>query len=1010
MTQISTPSRMFAKGLLILSFVLVCHMHAGDANAIDISTDASSLGQRFEAWGTSLAWLGNEIGGQSNSQTRTQMMDLLFDQDNGLGLNFVRYNIGAGSNPDTSVQNITRPGAKMEGWVPDDPNPGSTTAPDPSTWVWDWNADATQRLILDMAIERGVTQVEAFANSAPWWMTRNEKSNGTSGGGSNLSTARNDDFAHYMLEVVDHFESNLGIHFETLAPMNEPGSGFWNGNSNQEGMGVPAGFYQDRLIKQFGTSIAARGTDIKLVGLEETSTDQSADSWTNGSLSSEAKAHISQVNTHTYGFNGGSLQSDSERLFDAVNDDGLGQKIYATEYGTGQGGVRLATQINRDIRYLNASGWTYWQVVEDNNGSGWGLMLAHFNGNNSRFDVQDQYFTMKQFSAHIRPGSQIIELTGQENITAAYDPRTGTTAVVVTNDGADSTSEQYNFDLLDRQAESTRLIRTTDENNSLRTNAYESLGAASVSGGTNVAFDTVGNSVTTLVIHHRPNLVQNANFDLGGQANGAISISHWQSDGNAAFDTGSDHSSDGSGTGRLETNSTGNSGRLFQTGIGDADTDLSGVAFQLSADVRFLNAGSRNYDAETYLALEFYGADDQTLASVSLNEYQTEIEPAPGVKRNNFESSVDGSDPNDNQYRTYQSGRFVAPAGTRYVRPVIRFDNVHASSTDFSFIDNVYLGEVHPEAAAREWNSEAGGTWSDHANWLNNSIVENNKQAYFGNAITQDSIVTVDGAKIIEGLTLFSEHEYQLQGTGSLFIGGPSDSYLVDVRLGSHQISVDTLLIDALDLQVLPEASLSFNSALLLNGHTLTKLGGGQLDLSAGFKMNSGQITSYTTTDALISLGSDALLDGDFELLLAPGQTLELGDTFELVAYDSIGDTFDNLLLPSLESSLAWDIDYGVDALVVEVVSAGTPGDFNDDGIVDAADYTHWRDNLGGPESVLNGNGDGSSIVDASDYALWKSNFGVTAASSFSTNVPEPASYLLCLALATFMGRRQQRA
>jgi hypothetical protein len=52
-------------------------------------------------------------------------------------------------------------------------------------------------------------------------------------------------------------------------------------------------------------------------------------------------------------------------------------------------------------------------------------------------------------------------------------------------------------------------------------------------------------------------------------------------------------------------------------------------------------------------------------------------------------------------------------------------------------------------------------------------------------------------------------------------------------------------------------------------------------------------------------------------------------------------------------------------------------GDFNRNGVVDAADYTVWRDNLGAPsEMSLNGNGDGLNGVDAGDYSLWKRNFG----------------------------------
>jgi hypothetical protein len=52
------------------------------------------------------------------------------------------------------------------------------------------------------------------------------------------------------------------------------------------------------------------------------------------------------------------------------------------------------------------------------------------------------------------------------------------------------------------------------------------------------------------------------------------------------------------------------------------------------------------------------------------------------------------------------------------------------------------------------------------------------------------------------------------------------------------------------------------------------------------------------------------------------------------------------------------------------------PGDYNQDGLVDAADYGVWRDNLGqtGPELRADGNRD--NVVDAIDYDIWRNNFG----------------------------------
>lgn len=85
-------------------------------------------------------------------------------------------------------------------------------------------------------------------------------------------------------------------------------------------------------------------------------------------------------------------------------------------------------------------------------------------------------------------------------------------------------------------------------------------------------------------------------------------------------------------------------------------------------------------------------------------------------------------------------------------------------------------------------------------------------------------------------------------------------------------------------------------------------------------------------------------------------------------------------------------------------------GDFNGDSIVDAADYTVWRDTLGdsvtaGTGADANGNGviDGPLSGAGNDYELWAGNYGATAAAA--TAVPEPAALLMagwvaCLAAA----------
>jgi hypothetical protein len=86
-----------------------------------------------------------------------------------------------------------------------------------------------------------------------------------------------------------------------------------------------------------------------------------------------------------------------------------------------------------------------------------------------------------------------------------------------------------------------------------------------------------------------------------------------------------------------------------------------------------------------------------------------------------------------------------------------------------------------------------------------------------------------------------------------------------------------------------------------------------------------------------------------------------------------------------------FDYDQMTEATLAINLAAVLPGDFNNDGRVDAADYSVWRDGLG-------------SVYTAADYEIWRSHFGQPVAGGSgggaqaatpTAAVPEPASFVL---------------
>jgi hypothetical protein len=108
--------------------------------------------------------------------------------------------------------------------------------------------------------------------------------------------------------------------------------------------------------------------------------------------------------------------------------------------------------------------------------------------------------------------------------------------------------------------------------------------------------------------------------------------------------------------------------------------------------------------------------------------------------------------------------------------------------------------------------------------------------------------------------------------------------------------------------------------------------------------------------------------------LLHVGSMVKIGDAFKEVHWVSPGSPtssgqvpFSVTFMDNSEAILLWN---GV------LPTPGPTGDYNGDGMVDAADYTLWRDSLGTTGSSLAADGNNNLLIDPADYTIWRSNFG----------------------------------
>jgi hypothetical protein len=203
--------------------------------------------------------------------------------------------------------------------------------------------------------------------------------------------------------------------------------------------------------------------------------------------------------------------------------------------------------------------------------------------------------------------------------------------------------------------------------------------------------------------------------------------------------------------------------------------------------------------------------------------------------------------------------------------------------------------------------------------------------------------------------------------------------------------------------------------------------------LSAGQLSITGDLTLAPTSTLQIEIGGvnqgadyDFLSEaGSMALNLAGALSITLLNGFVPAAADSLTIVSSNQPLTGMFSNVMDGhvlTSDGMTSLRLSVIGhhvvlSGLPGDYNHNGIVDAADYTRWRDTLGQSGTSLAADGNHNNQVDTGDYGVWKSHFGDTIAGGTGAElstlvngaVPEPSGLvLLMVALLSLAATRNR--
>ncbi len=228
----------------------------------------------------------------------------------------------------------------------------------------------------------------------------------------------------------------------------------------------------------------------------------------------------------------------------------------------------------------------------------------------------------------------------------------------------------------------------------------------------------------------------------------------------------------------------------------------------------------------------------------------------------------------------------------------------------------------------------------------------------------------------------------------SFRVDAPADlafEYTADGQLRTGKVEYTGESLNNLTLLVDPDTGLARLEntspfAVSIDGYTVSSAAQ-SLEPGLWASLDDQDAVGGTWSEANVGPGRVSELQSAGITPLLPGDSFEMGQLF---AASGDPDLVFDFLLAGDSASLRG---------VVLYTDVRLPGDYNDDGVVNAADYTLWRNTLNAAVprgSGADGNRDG--MITSADFDVWKLNFGkilATPGGGSLAAVPEPTTALL---------------